>query len=613
MTPASHGIMDHLRRMALMQNGAGLADSQLLEQYVCHGETAALAALVRRHRAMVWGVCIRLLQNHHDAEDAFQATFVVLIRRAASIVTPELLANWLYGVANQTARKARATSAKRRVRERLVERLPETASEEKDVWRELRSVLDLELSRLPARYRAALILCDLEGRTRHEAACQLGLSIGTLSAQVHRGRKLLTERLARHGVTVSGGALALILSRNAVSSAAPITNVSSLIKAASLCGASHGVLTGLISARLGAQFAGGLTTVWFTRVILGILSLGLLSVLSSGFGWSIHSNGDFAEAAGERRHDSLPRTQAPFKNGSQTSKTALAQQTDEHARILFAHSPHGPGPNTKLAGIRTTEKKESFYFDPSDHEGGFRVSPNGKRVAYYVYDSITPKGWYAVHVRDFEKPGPPEDLELEGQHFCWSPDGTALIVSSAASGTTLLDLKTKKRSQIGLPEGCRIQDWFPGGQWLLVLDTKEGKGLCKVKADGTNLEPLPGTEEALFGGRISPDGKSVLFDRFDRKTFVSNLYVLNLATGKSSPLTEARNGHIKGFSWSPSGSSVAFIWARFDPDSEKSPQFDQEVEAFLTVCDADGQHSSILLSRTMIGLSAVDFTFWDWR
>ena len=325
--------------MALMQNGAGLTDSQLLEQYVCQGETAALAALVHRHRAMVWGVCLRLLQTIRDAEDAFQATFVVAIRRAASIAAPGYLRNWLYGVANQTARKARATAAKRRVRERLVERLPETAIEEKDVWRELRSVLDLELSRLPARYRAAVILCDLEGRTRNEAACQLGLPIGTLSAQVHRGRKLLADRLARHGVTVSGGALALILSRNAVSSAAPITNVSSLIKTASLCGTSQSVLTGLVSARLGAQIAGGLTTVWFTRIMLGILALGLLSVLSSGFGWSIHSDGGSAEAGRGRRHDSLPPTQAPSKNVSQTSRTA-AQQADDNARILFAHSPH---------------------------------------------------------------------------------------------------------------------------------------------------------------------------------------------------------------------------------------------------------------------------------
>ena len=272
-----------------------------------------------------------------------------------------------------------------------------------------------------------------------------------------------------------------------------------------------------------------------------------------------------------------------------------------------------PPPNTKLAAIRTTEGGVLFA---SNRATAKAASSFAGRLAsrLYVSDHITPKGWYAVHVRTSEKPGPPEDLEVEGQHFCWSPDGAALIVSSAASGATLVDLKTRKRlADRKHQTNYRIQDWFPDGQWLLLLDTKEGKGLCKVKTDGTKLEPLPGTEQTLFGGRISPDGKKVLFDRFDRKTFVSNLYVLNLATGKSSPLTEARNGHIKGFSWSPSGKKVAYIWARFDPESEKSPQFEQEVEAFLTVCDADGQNSRILLSRTMIGLSAVDFTFWDWR
>src|SRR5205823_241811 len=142
-------VIQHLRRAVLLHDGAGLTDGQLLEDYISRREEAALAALVRRHGPMVWGVCRRVLRNWHDAEDAFHATFLVLVRKAASIASPELLANWLYGVAHQTALKARATTAKRRARERQVTEMPELAVAEHDVWRDLQPLLDQELTRLP--------------------------------------------------------------------------------------------------------------------------------------------------------------------------------------------------------------------------------------------------------------------------------------------------------------------------------------------------------------------------------------------------------------------------------------------------------------------------------
>jgi len=108
---------------------------------------------------MVWGVCHRVLSSYHDAEDAFRATFLVLVRKAASIASKELLANWLYGVACQTARNARAAAAKRRTREKQVREMPEPAVLEQDLWRDLQPLLDNELSRLPEKYRTVLVLC----------------------------------------------------------------------------------------------------------------------------------------------------------------------------------------------------------------------------------------------------------------------------------------------------------------------------------------------------------------------------------------------------------------------------------------------------------------------
>src|SRR5438045_804449 len=145
-------VIQHFRRTMLLRNGAGRTDGQLLEDYLSRRDEAALAALVQRHGPMVWGVCRRVLGNYHDAEDAFQATFLVLVRKAAALASPELLANWLYGVAHQTALKARATIAKRAVRERQVTEMPQPAVAEPDLWHDLQPLLDQELSRLPDKY-----------------------------------------------------------------------------------------------------------------------------------------------------------------------------------------------------------------------------------------------------------------------------------------------------------------------------------------------------------------------------------------------------------------------------------------------------------------------------
>src|SRR5215510_5167446 len=161
-------VIQHLRRAVLLREVAGLTDGQLLKDYLGHRHEAALAALVQRHGPMVWGVCRRVLRNYHDAEDAFQATFLVFVRKGASIASRELVANWLYGVAHQTALKARSTAARRKVRERQVTEMPEPAVTEEDLWRDLQPLLDEELSRLPNKFRTVVVLCDLEGKTRRE-------------------------------------------------------------------------------------------------------------------------------------------------------------------------------------------------------------------------------------------------------------------------------------------------------------------------------------------------------------------------------------------------------------------------------------------------------------
>jgi RNA polymerase sigma factor (sigma-70 family) len=227
-------IVHHLRSTVLLREGLGLTDGQLLEDYINRREEAALAALVRRHGPMVWGVCRRGLRNYHDAEDAFQATFLVLVRKVASITSRELLGNWLYGVAYRTAWKARTTAARRRTRERQVLEMPDLKAQQDDNRHDLQRLLDEELSRLPDRYRIPIVLCDLGGMTRKEAAGQLGCPEGTVAGRLARARLMLAKRLARHGLAVSGGALAVVLSASVASASVPSALVSSTIKAATL-------------------------------------------------------------------------------------------------------------------------------------------------------------------------------------------------------------------------------------------------------------------------------------------------------------------------------------------------------------------------------------------
>jgi RNA polymerase sigma factor (sigma-70 family) len=279
-------FLRNIRRAALRPDEAGLTDGQLLDAYVRNREEAAFAALVHRHGPMVWGVCRRILGNDSDVEDAFQATFLVLVRKAASVVPREQIANWLYGVARQTATKARAMAVKRNTREKQVKEMPEPAIAEQDVPEELLPLLDQELGRLPDKYRTAIVLCDLEGKSYKEAARQLGCPEGTLAARLTRGRAMLAKRLARHRPSVTGGTLAAALSQSA-SASMPASVVSSTIKAASLIAAGQAAAAGAISVKVAALTEGVLKAMLLSK--LNIAMAGLMLIALAGVGVAMSS------------------------------------------------------------------------------------------------------------------------------------------------------------------------------------------------------------------------------------------------------------------------------------------------------------------------------------
>lgn len=239
-TAATHPLAHFVRRVAGSPLAA-LPDGELLERFAADRDEAAFAVLVRRHGPMVLGLCRRILGDHHAAEDAFQASFLVLARKADSLRRPELVGNWLYGVACRTARKARGRASRRAACERRAATV-EARQPDEPLWRDLRPLLDEAVARLPAKYRGPVVLCYLEGRTVAEAAAQLGCPRGTIATRLAWARQRLRQRLSRRGLSLSAAALTAVLSERAAPACVPAPLVTSTTRVAGTVFAQGGKL-----------------------------------------------------------------------------------------------------------------------------------------------------------------------------------------------------------------------------------------------------------------------------------------------------------------------------------------------------------------------------------
>jgi hypothetical protein len=239
-----------------------------------------------------------------------------------------MVGNWLYGVAHQTALKARATLAKQRTRERQMPTMPEIGVEPQHLRRELQLVLDQELSRLPDRYRVAIVLCDLEGRSRTEAARQLGIPPGTMAARLTRGRALLARRLLRHGLTVSGGMLATAFSEQAASACGPDSAMASTIKAVTSVAAGQAANAGMISVQVAALTEGMMKTMMLSKIRIATGLLLALTVTAAG-GLLYTSRAEDPPRVEQKREDDLRA--AAIKALEQFGKSE--QESDREAAI----------------------------------------------------------------------------------------------------------------------------------------------------------------------------------------------------------------------------------------------------------------------------------------
>lgn len=281
VTVGAKRIIRYLRNAALGQDKRGPTDGALLELFLSQRDEAAFSALLKRYGPMVLGVCRRILHNRHDAEDAFQAVFLVLVRKGSSIVPREMVGNWLYGVACRTAQEARRAAAKRQLKERT---RPRHEAQEETPMDDVPAVLDRELQALPDIYRAPIVCCDLRGETRKEAARQLGCPEGTVAGRLARGRNLLARRLVKRGIVVPAAGLALYFSQNATCAAVPAALAAATVKAAVLYSAGEAAVAGAVSAEVAALTEGVLQAMFLTKMKTLASIVAALAFLTAGLG-----------------------------------------------------------------------------------------------------------------------------------------------------------------------------------------------------------------------------------------------------------------------------------------------------------------------------------------
>jgi RNA polymerase sigma factor (sigma-70 family) len=495
-------LVGHVRRLADRSSAAEETDRQLLQRYAGERDEGAFARLVDRHGPLVRGVCRRVLGDGPDAEDAFQATFVVLARKAGSVGWHESVGPWLHAVACRVARKARAASA----RPRVCPAAGVSSDPAAEVtWRELRTVLDEELDLLPEKYRAPLVLCYLEGKTRDEAAEELGWGAGVLKGRLERGRDRLRTRLRRRGVALSvalfGTALCETTASAQVSTAFQVATASPRVRrlAGRACRA-------LALARL--RFVGAL----FLAAALVAAGAGVLS----GSRKPADADIDTPQPVVEMQAVRADRYGDPLPNGAVARLgTVRFHQGAPVACLAFA-----PDGKTLASG--------GNYLEGSDRVVWLWHAPSGKVVRRFV------------------------GHEHSVTAVAFSPDGKTLASGSRDETVRLWDVASG-RQRLQLP-GDRQLAWF-------VAFAPDGKTFASVGGTIVLWDPNTGKERHRLHEDPSGQIQCIAFSP-DSKWLASGaqdgvIRLWDVATGQEVRQIEGRQGWVRAVAFSQDGKQLA--------------------------------------------------------
>lgn len=535
------------------------SDAALLERFVQYRDERAFAALVSRHGGMVLRSCRRVLGDAHAAEDAFQAVFLILARKAHSLRRPAELPGWLHGVARRVALKARTKSAGRVAEVSLSEEAPDTSNDPltRLTARELLTVLDEEIARLPRAQQSAVVLCCLEGHTQEQAARMLGWTAGSVKGHLERGRRRLQYRLQRRGILLSAALALVAVARGEATSELLLPNT---IKAA-LCGGIDSSSAALAHSVLKSMLLGKLA---------GVMTVVLTVALAASTTVALVYRGPAAE--------SLEDTPPPVSTAPKAAESSMPKERKD--------ALGDPLPRGAVARLGTIRLRHSGWINSVAYSSdGKWLASGGSDERVRVWDAETGK-----EVRQFS-------LSRKGQGaspvdgVAFSPDGkllaaggwgTALALWDVASGkkmrhtlgvtryvvfspdsrivvtgglpnqgAVLLDLKSNKRHNLPLGfETIHAVAFSPDGKLLAASGPKNRIYLWET-ATLKELRSLPGRQYEVRSLDFSPDSKQLVSCGMDK---IVRLW--DVASGKEIRSFQAP-GIVDGVRYSPDGKTIA--------------------------------------------------------
>jgi RNA polymerase sigma factor (sigma-70 family) len=481
-------LLRQLHRLAIPPDRPDQTDQELLRRFAAGRDEDAYLVLLRRHAALVWGVCRRVLRHEQDAEDAFQATFLALARKAASVRRTDAVGSWLYRVAYHIASNVRRGEGRRRERERRPAAGEPEAPAASAALRELQAVLDAEVERLPEKYRAPFVLCCLEGKSKPEAAHELGWREGTVASRLARARALLQERLTRRGLTLSAVLCAGSLWEQSAAASVPRTLVRATVRAAAGGGG--------VSAGVMALAEGVVQVAWLTSWHLGAVLLVGLGLLVAGAGaWAHHA---LAPPPSQARPPDAPAAAAVRRDlhGDPLPPGALARLGTLRQRAADSHlavTPDGrevvavgPDLTVRRFDAQTGELRATRQL-AGGRSSALWLSPGGR---FALTSNLARPDAHSLELWDLAEGRRVDTLPL-ADHYPWdaafSRDERRVAVADSTPGR----------------DGHRVLVWD--------LETSESRVLWSGKQ--TSEAPVSACFEPVVA--MSPDGKRLAARHFD--------------------------------------------------------------------------------------------------
>jgi RNA polymerase sigma factor (sigma-70 family) len=527
-------VIRHLSTMVGTQQIGGLTDAQLVERFVHSRDEAAFEVLLWRHGPMVFHLCRRLLQHQHDIEDAFQATFLILVRKARTIGKGRSVGSWLYKVAYRVALETRAHAARRTAREKPLVDLPAPNPADDLLWRDLGPVLDEEVRRLPEKYRASFVLCCLEGKSREEAALELGCPKGTVASRLAWARQRLRERLARRGLVLTTGLFVEALTTDTAWGSAPVALVQLTMQGVkdAPVGTASTPVSVLAEGVMRAMFASKLkkAAVLALAVVVFVTGIGL--------------------AARQTFTARQPGTQPGEAAGPAALQPAQAKREHVHPpRTDRQGDPLPPGAIARMGTVR---------FRHGDAVGGVAFSPDGTLIASAAWS-------FEPSIRLWEAATGRQRLRIQafGENnggmlsLAYSPDGKT-IATGGWMGRNLglvdiWDATTGERLHRGTTKqgGILSVAFSPDGKLLASGDYDKSVRLWDV-ATRKEIRTCHGHLGAVYSVTFSPDGKTLSSAGEDEA-----IRLWSVADGKQSAVLKGHEKTVLTVAFSGDGKTLA--------------------------------------------------------